>query len=119
MPLQTLRAKLRPRRSPLYIFLGPSSARSRRQTRGAMACRPLLPEQRLEPLFEFLERYRAPKHHAVEEEGRRRSDLQFLNGVLLVGGELVELCLVRLAGFDILFAHAVLLADIEQRIFGF
>ena len=39
-------------------------------------------------------------------------------GVSLVGGELVELRLIFLAGLDFLLAHSMQFADIDQRILG-
>ena len=82
------------------------------------APRSLSVQQRLDPFFEFLERERSLEAHAVDEEGRCRGDLQFLHRILLIGVELVELRLILLAGLDVLDAHAVHFADIEQRVLG-
>src|SRR5882762_6373077 len=51
-------------------------------------------QQRFDLLVEFLERGLAPDHVAIDEEGRRRTDLQHLGGEFLVGGDLVEQRLV-------------------------
>src|SRR5258707_12162376 len=75
-------------------------------------------QQRFDPLVEFLERGLAPDHLTVDEKGRRRVDLQDLVGELLVGGDLVEQCLVFEAILDRLLAEAGLLADPGQRFRG-
>src|SRR5829696_6308503 len=117
--LSTLRAKPRSWRSPQYVCWG-------HHRRGGLAgqggyrdaVRALLPEQRLDPFFQLLERHRALQPHTVEKESRRRRDLDFPMRVLLIGVQLVELRLVFLAGLDVLLAHAVLPPDIDQRILG-
>src|ERR1700674_697407 len=43
-------------------------------------------QQRFDSLVEFLERGLALDHLAVDEEGRRRSDLQHFAGEFLIGG---------------------------------
>src|SRR5260221_3029656 len=68
-------------------------------------------QQRLDPLVEFLERGLAPNHLAIEEKGRRRVDLQYLIGELLIGGDLVEQGLILEAILDRLLAEPGLLAD--------
>src|SRR3979409_1584115 len=61
-------------------------------------------EKRLDALVKFLERGLALDLLAIDEKGRRRIDLQHLAGVLLVGGDLVEQCLILQAILDLLLA---------------
>src|ERR1700712_6036571 len=76
-------------RSPLDLFLlAPSSTSAPVQTRAKRPGQPLLLQVRFDPFFQFLIRHRAFQPLAVDEEGRRRVDLQHLKGKPLVGGEL-------------------------------
>src|SRR5260370_32471919 len=118
-------AAARNRRKPCFMgtpvdmfVLAPSSAGTRYRARAKRAGRPsLLLQQRLDPVFQFLERHRAFELFTIDEEGRRGVDLQFFKGEFLIGGELVEQGLILLAGLDSLFAHAGLVADQLQGIY--
>src|ERR1700677_721633 len=57
-------------------------------------------QQRFDSLVEFLERGLALDHLAIDEEGRRRIDLQHFAGVLLIGFEFVDQRLVLEAILD-------------------
>src|SRR4051794_9102017 len=92
--------------SPMCLLLAPSSTTVRRRTRGRRRA-PLFPQERLDPFFQFFERHRALQSMAIDEEGRGGIDLERLNGIGLIGRQLVELRLVCLAGHDILLAHAI------------
>src|SRR5215213_6966975 len=84
---------------------------------GTTGCESAL-QQRFDLLVEFLERGRALDHLAVDEESRRRVDLQHLAGKLLVGGDLVEQRLILQAVLDRLLAEPGLLADPGQGLGG-
>ena len=75
-------------------------------------------QQGLKALVEFLEPGVALDQLAIDEEGRRRIDLQNVGGVLLVGGDLVEQRLVLEAVLDRLLAKPGLLADPRQGLGG-
>jgi len=79
-------------------------------------CGLLILQKRFYLLVQFLERHGAFESLAIDEEGRRRIDLQDLVGKFLIGGELVEQRLIRCAGFDSLFAQPGLFADQLQGI---
>ena len=79
-------------------------------------CGLLILQKRFYLLVQFLERHGAFESLAIDEEGRRRIDLQDLVGEFLIGGELVEQRLIRCAGFDRLFAQPGLFADQLQGI---
>src|SRR3981081_3143822 len=68
-------------------------------------------EQRLDLLVEFLERGLALDHLAIDEEGRRRVDLQHVAGEFLISGDFVQQRLVLEASFDRLLAEPGLFAD--------
>src|SRR5579859_74315 len=61
-------------------------------------------QKRVDLLLEFLNRRLALDLLAVDEEGRRRVHLQYVAGVFLVGGDLVEQRLVLQAVVDLLLA---------------
>src|SRR6478609_84237 len=75
-------------------------------------------QQRIDLLGEFLERGLALDLLAVDEERRRRIDLQNVAGIFLVGGDLVEQRLVLQAGLDLLLSETGLLADPRQGLRG-
>src|ERR1700737_696013 len=55
-----------------YVCLAPSSAGARYRARAKRPGRPsLLLQQRLDPVFQFLERHRAFESLAIDEKGRR------------------------------------------------
>ena len=63
-------------------------------------------QQRIDLLGEVFERDLALDHLAIDEEGRRRIDLQDLVGELLVGGDLVEQRLILQTILDRLLGQA-------------
>src|SRR6516162_1214952 len=75
-------------------------------------------EKRVDLLLELLDRGFALDLLAVDEEGRRRIDLQHLARIFLVGGDLVEERLILEAGLDLLLGKSCLLADPGQRLRG-
>src|SRR6516162_4412638 len=75
-------------------------------------------EKRVDLLLELLDRGFALDLLAVDEEGRRRINLQHLARIFLVGGDLVEQRLVLQALFDLLLGQAGLLADPRQALGG-
>src|SRR3954447_17795855 len=66
---------------------------------------------RVDALAELVKSLLALEHLAIDEEGRRRIDLQHFGGELLVGGDLVEQRLILQAIFHLLLGQAGLLAD--------
>src|SRR5438045_9731159 len=72
-------------------------------------------QQGLYALVEFLKRLFALDHLAINEKGRRRTDLQHLGRELLIGGDLVEQRLVLEAFLDRLLAQSGLQANPRQR----
>src|SRR3954471_23404798 len=75
-------------------------------------------QQGLYALVEFLKRLFALDHLAINEKGRRRTDLQHLGCELLIGGDLVEQRLVLEAFLDRLLAQSGLQANPGQRLGG-
>src|ERR1700758_4676120 len=75
-------------------------------------------EKRVDLLLKFLDRGLALDPVAIDEEGRRRIDLQHLACIFLVRGDLVEQRLVLQAVIHLLLAEARLLADSAQAFGG-
>src|SRR5258708_2365585 len=116
------RAPRRYRREPSSRPQHGNGTRPTRQTLPAdwatgPQCGLLILQKRFYLLVPFLERHGAFESLAIDEEGRRRIDLQDLVGELLIGGVLVEQRLILCAGLDSLFAQPGLFADQLQGIF--
>jgi hypothetical protein len=104
--------------SPGNACLAPSSAGARYRARANRPGRPsLLLQQRLDPVFQFLERHRAFEPFAIYEKRSALNDLEHLKGEFLVSGESIEQSLIFLAGLDSLLAYAESRADQFQGVF--
>ena len=73
-------------------------------------------EKRRQLLVQLLERHRASELFTIDEEGRRRIDLQLFERKVVVGLDLFEKGCVLLASFDGFSAHAEMVANRLQGV---